>query len=105
MPTTIHSTGTIVYTTTNRPAMAHRTVLRRDLTAAPLVPPHLGQVGLEPPQEHEGDQHDRQEEQHRQRRAQPESGATDSLPVREEPDALGLLGAPRHDEDRVEDAV
>ena len=58
-----------------------------------LVPPHLGQVGLEALDEDEGDEHDGEEQQHRDRRARAEVHQRHVLAVGEDRQRLGVVGA------------
>ena len=75
-----------------------------DFAAVHLVPPDLRQIGLEALDEDEGDDHDGEEQQHRDRRPGAEVDQRDVLPVGQERQRLGVVGAAGHDERVVEDA-
>ena len=100
---TIHSSGNSAHSedeqAPDRPPVAGLAAARHQ-----VVPPHLGQIGLEALDEDEGDDHDREEQQHRHRRAGAQVHQRDVLAVGQERQRLGVVGAAGHDERVVEDA-
>src|SRR5215218_9640100 len=97
-----HSTGISANAKTSTIAMLQRLYSRVPCLISAPRPAFLG-LDAEALDEDEGDHQDKEEDQHRDRRAEPEVKPVDQLVEAEDRDRFGVLGAAGHDEDRVED--
>src|SRR6195952_1501363 len=98
-----HSTGTRAKISTRVIAIVHSEYWRAPtFISTPRSPfPDLDAEAFE---KEEGDQHHTDEDQHRDRRAEPQVQPVDQLVEAEDRHRFGVLRAPGHDEDRAEHA-